>query len=1009
MDDKIVKNYYLEKNFFLENYNELTNATIASLYQNYLFLRIMPFCNFDNEKDEEDGEDDDEEFKKTYKYLLEMNAVLQGELLTYLCIFMALKNLNKEFTKAILEKAVTSVDPDLTQLVQVIKDTLNSNNGDDVANMSGGAPVGSLMSKAIILLLLLANATIQTKGQNADFNPDDLVAEVRNEDPFHGQEPDTKTFTMKEPVEQESVKSAPIVNSSPFGSQVSLFGAQPPITKLPMSFKLEQERKLKKERKKMIEESPIMGQVNALMLRPKTEKEIIQEFEGALYDLKQEFASVYDNTKKNCKKLISATKGVGYLNPTKYQPSNSTDTASVEYDEDSEKNETSSFDDIINLTSSYLNPYSYFYTSTPPKDNNANSTISANNSTSANDTNSANNINIVNEQNSKTYGLSAINIENTRKLSVYNAQENIEQEAIYYCETLFEPEMVIKPGFENLVIHKGITGFFLLENNAKNAADIQNNIVTPFDKFVPNLIAIKDKIKTDLKSGKYSPTGKKYAKLQDISEKVEILLEIIENSKNAAFYFGNEAQFNNKIGELEEAKQQIVGLNALFEQDNPVTFREGLLEKEREATALKQKSAQEQVIHEGELEVGKEEFERREENLDLAKNKTNIARAEAANVVHGTFGVATAALEQAFDDAGDAAAKGAEQIAKTTNVLIGPAMQILGVVGAALGIYVVYMCLNGASVISPITRIFTRKSTTPAPQQPGQAVVPAGQQQGQAVVPAPQQQGQAVVPAPGQQPGQQQVLITNFGPNNGVVTIVDMQNNNQFAGFFTVYYENQNTAVKLENIRRYYESRTDNNYVILYNEPPRFKLCGRYAGIQNDNVLIELPDNSIIEKEPSSVLDPVINNYYAPVNQGRVMQCMQAFNMTPNVTPAIAGPAIAAPVVAPVVAVAEGNNAPPVAAAAVAEGNENASVATVSQQVVDDDNDDDNSSIASEASGATTISQDVGDEDVPRGGKTKRNRKNHKKHKTIKKHKNRKNKTIKKVRKNRRKTYRKKK
>lgn len=454
MDDKIVKNYYLEKNFFLENYNELTNATIAGLYQNYLFLRIMPFCNFDNEKDEEDGEDDDEEFKKTYKYLLEMNAVLQGELLTYLCIFMALKNLNKEFTKAILEKAVTSVDPDLTQLVQVIKDTLNSSNNNDDVNMSGGAPVGSLISKAIILLLLLANVSSQTIGQDADFNPYDLVAEVRNEDEFHGPDPDVKTFTMKEPVEQEPVKSAPTVNANSFGSQVSLLGAHPPITELPQSFKLEQLHKIKKERKKMIEGSPIMGQVNALMLRPKTKEEIIEEFTDAVYDLKQEFALIYDNTSKNCKKLIMATKRVGYLNPTKFQPSNSTDAANIQDDEDDEKDETSSFNDIINYTNSYLNPYSYFYTPTPTKDTNINDTISAN------DTSSDNNINIVNEENSKTYGLAAINIENTRKLSLYNAQENIEQEAVYYCETVFKPEMIIKPNFENLVIHKGITGFF---------------------------------------------------------------------------------------------------------------------------------------------------------------------------------------------------------------------------------------------------------------------------------------------------------------------------------------------------------------------------------------------------------------------------------------------------------------------------------------------------------------------------------------------------------------------
>ena len=989
MDDKIVKNYYLEKNFFLENYNDLTNATIAGLYQNYLFLRIMPFCNFDNEKDEEDEKGDDEELNQTYKYLLETNAVLQGELLTYLCIFMALKNLNKEFTKTILEKAVTSVDPDLTQLVQVIKDTLNSSDNNDVANMSGGAPVGSLISKAIILLLLLANVSSQTIGHDADFNPYDLVAEVRNEDEFHGPDPHVKTFTMKEPAEQEPVKSAPTVNANSFGSQVSLLGAHPPITELPQSFNLEQQQKLKKERKKMIEQSPIMGQVNALMLRPKTKEEIIEEFTDAVYDLKQEFALIYDNTSKNCKKLIMATKRVGYLNPTKFQPSNSTDAANIQDDEDDEKDETSSFNDIINYTNSYLNPYSYFYTPTQKKDSNINDTISAN------DTSSDNNINIVNEENSKTYGLAAINIENTRKLSLYNAQENIEQEAVYYCETVFKPEMIIKPSFENLVIHKGITGFFLLENNAENAADIQNNVLTPFDKFVPNLIAIKDKIKADLKSGKYVTTGKKYAKLQDISEKVEILLEIIENSKNAAFFFGNEAQFNNKMSELEEAKQQIVVLNDLFQQDNPVTFREGVLEKQREATALKQKSAQEQVIHEGELDVGKEEFGRREENLDLAKNKTNIARAEAKNAVHGTYGVGTAALEQVFDDSGDAIAKGASQIGKSFNELYGPAIQFLKVAGGVLGLYVVYMCLNGASILSPITRIFTRKTTatTPTPEaQSGQVAAPAAQQ-GQVATPAAQQgqvaaqQGQVAA-----QQGQEQMLIINFGPNNGVILRGDMEP--RYAANFYVVYSSLEVAIRNENVKNYYLD--NDNKIIFYIILPNHNFhCGKYQGNHGDNFLIDLPDGNTISKPYSEIIDPIYNNYQN-LYAAKIQSCMQAFNMNTNVTPHVAAPAIAAPPLA----------APPLAAAAaVAQGNDNDSVPTVSQQVVDDgdDDDDDNSSIAS---GASTVSQDVDDEELPRGGKTKRNRNKDKKHKTIKKHKTRKNKTIKKVRKNRRKTYR---
>ena len=975
MDDKIVKNYYLEKNFFLENYNELTNATIASLYQNYLFLRIMPFCNFDNEKDEEDG--DDEELNQTYKYLLGTNAVLQGELLTYLCIFMALKNLNKEFTKAILEKAVTSVDPDLTQLVQVIIDTLNNNTDNDNANMYGGAPVGSLISKAIILLLLLANVSIQTKGQDADFNPYDLVAEVRNEDVLHGEDLDVKTFTMKEPVEQESIKQKSNVNAKPFGSQVSTFGNNQQHV-LSDGFEKEQQRQAEIEQGKLIIADPIFGYAKGMLtIKTQTKEEILKELKDKVYDLNTEFSQIYQKTTENCKALITATKDAKYLNPDKFQPSNSTDTAKPDDDDDDddETNQASSFNDIINYTTAYLNPFEYFSsTSTPPKDTDINDTTSSDNTTSEN------NINIVNEQNSKTYGLAAINIKNTNKLSVYKAQENIEKEAIIYCETVFNPAMVIDKYGSQDAIYKSISGHFLLQDTPENAADIQNNILTPFDKFVPNLIAIKEKIKTDLKNGKYSPTGEKYAKLHDISEKVEILLEIIEKSKEAVFFFGNKAQFNNKMGELEEAKQQIIGLNALFQEDNPVSFRKGVLEKQREAKALKQKSAQEQVIHEGELEVGQEELERREENLDLAKNVTKIAQAEVKNAVDGTFGVGTAAMGQAFENAGDAAVKGAEQIAKTTNVLIGPAAQILRLVGGGLGLYVVYMCLNGASVISPIMRIFTRKSTA--------ATTAAATTNATATTTT------TSTAAPAAQPGQQEALLTIFGRTNGLVTLVDMQQNTQTAGFFGVYYENvtDTIAARLENIRRYYESRTDNNYVILYNEPPsRYKLCGRYAGIHNNNVLIDLPDNNIIEKAVTDILDPILNDYYAPINQPIVTRCMQAFNMNNPAAPAIAGPAIAAPAIAAV---------PP-----VAQGNVNTNAYNEELADYQGDDDDDNSSIASEA---TTVSEDVDNEQLSRGGKTKSNRKNRRKHKTVKKNKKRKNKTIKKVKKNHRKTYKKK-
>ena len=469
MENKIAKNYFLEKNYYLENFHELINTTIESLYQNYVFLRIIPYCNFDD--------DDDEEFKKMYKYLLEMNAILQKETLSYLCIFIAFKELDKEFTTIILKNAITSNDPDLIQLIQVIKDTLNN----DDANMRGGANFGSLLSKLIILLLLLANLSIQTKGIQTrgaiDFNDDELVDEVINDDEYHSTEPRVKKFTIKENVNTiDSQKN----------TEVSVFGYSP-ITSLPRSFEQEEKQRIKRERKKMIEEAPIMGQVNALMLREKTDKELLEEFNDAVYDLKQEFISTYDTTSKNCKALITATKRVGYLNPTKFKKTNSTSTIDDD-DEDVETNETAS------SFASYFNPYAYFPSSSTKKDNETNAT-NVNNTTS------------MNEENSKTYGLISINTENTNKLALYQAQEKIEQEAIYYCELVFRPEMLISQNFENLVIQKGISGYLRLQNNAddnandydnENAENIPNNEITPFDKFRPNLIAIKDKIKEDV-------------------------------------------------------------------------------------------------------------------------------------------------------------------------------------------------------------------------------------------------------------------------------------------------------------------------------------------------------------------------------------------------------------------------------------------------------------------------------------------------------------------------------
>ena len=983
MDNKIAKNYFLEKNYYLENFHKILNATIESLYQNYVFLRIIPYCNFDDE--------DDEDLKKMYKYLLEMNAILQKETLSYLCIFIAFKDLDKEFTTIILNNAVTSNDPDLIQLIQVIKDTLNN----DDANMQGGANFGSLLSKLIILLLLFANLSIQTKGIQTrgaiDFDDDELVVEVINEDDYHTTEPRVKKFTIKENIN---------TNVNTIGSQknteVSIFG-HTPITSVPRSFKQDQEQRIKKEKKKMIAEAPIMGQVNALMLREKTDKELLEEFNDAVYDLKQEFISTYDTTSKNCKSLITATKRVGYLNPTKFKKTNST--SIIDDDEDVETNETTS------SFSSYLNPYAYFYPSSPTKKDNET------NITNVNDTTS------MNEENSKTYGLISINTENTNKLALYQAQEKIEQEAIYYCELVFRPEMLISQDFENLVIQKGISGYLRLQNNDddnandydnENAENIPNNALTPFDKFRPNLIAIKDKIKEHLKSDKYPENSKKYAKLQDISEKTQILLEIIENSKNAVYYFGNEVQFKNKIDELKQAKQQIAELNALFEKSNPVTYREGVLAKQKEAEFLKQKSEQEQILHEGELQVGKEEFGRREENLDLAKNQTDIARQEASNFVRGTLGVVTSGLEEGVENVGDVGEKVGEQTTKIIKSASGGLWELLYILGAGLGVaagglslYAFYGYFNARMAVSKVTSTLvpTGNATSGAQNTPqGQQVAPEGQPN------APQ--GQPNAP-------QQQILIADFGNNNGVITKIDMQQNNQFVAFYNLVYSNEDNAVRFENIKIFYNNPNNADKIIFYIDPPQFNFkCGKFQGVLNEQILIDLPNGSVISKPYKEIIDPTFNNYQQ-LYQEKIQACLEQFTAKDKYVyekmkehlQKVQSPVLSAVSTYPSASVSAS-----VSASAPPVEDDNNSETTISQQV-NDYNEDFNKyqGESDDEDSVSTVSQDVDERRGSRGGKTKNNRKNHRKRKTVKKHKQGKNKTIKNPKKHHRKTYKNKK
>jgi len=860
MDDKIVKNYYLEKNYFLENYHELTDKTIRDLEYAYQFLRIIPFYKFT----EEDAID--EEMKDFYKKIVEMNVILQENILNALCVFKSLKELDKEFTRQILENAVSTDDPNLIKLVQVMKETLMGMSSDE-NNMRGGG-AGSLFCKLIILLMLLASITVPIKSQQTDKTYDyneEFLREVLEENID-----DTDTNFMEDINVERSGKT----NEKPNLKQFTINGENDfqvgTVNKklefgLPEGFRIEQERKVKKLKK---EASNMFA---ALMIKPKTEEQILEEMRDQIYDINEEFKKTYQDTKKNCKKLVNRFASSGYFDPSKHQQVNSTETE----DED---------------TSSIFSGWFWSSSDTNTKNETMNNETMQSNTT-------AEMMPISNVINNNKTTLNSIvqNAMTNKEIAAYKEKEGLQKDAIYFCETLFDPYVTLfKNAQDKTGIQTKLSGF---SDFLPFMDSLQTNMqMDEFDKFVPVLMEIQTKINVELEKKSYSKEDFNYLTLKDITEKTQVLLDIIDISKTAVYYFGNEEEFNNKISEVKTLKTNVEDLNTLFNIVEPISYRGNIEEKKREAEITAQKTEQEKILHEAEKEYTIQDLNRQKENLEIDRNATEISKGQLRNFVEGTLGVAAEGAKVAVNATGEVVNTGFIQIGNWTGTLSGPLWEILKILatlvaigGGGITIYGIYWYINARMMASRVTRVVLPGQPQPAQQQPGeQPVQPGVQQPGEQ---QPVQPGQPGVQQPGQpqpgvpQPGQpqqgEQFLIFNLGNGQrGLITRINMRQNNQFQAFFGVYFVDEDSGVRLLNIIQYFENVNDNNKIIFYNDPPNFMLCGKYRGITPQNtILIQTPgpNSAIIPKEYNAVIDPVINNY-ALAFPDLLRQCIINFN-----------------------------------------------------------------------------------------------------------------------------------
>jgi hypothetical protein len=578
---------------------------------------------------------------------------------------------------------------------------------------------------------------------------------------------------------------------------------------LPYDFKEENSLIIASKQKQLWNEGKYVDYLIALT-KDVSDENMIYEFKQTTTELSSDFQNTYNDVKKKCSSLISRANKAGHFDVTD----------DVTKEEENSANLTSVFE-IFNFFSS--NDDEETEESAKPVDETQIS-ISENKGT--------NNIkNVV----SKMIENSSNNQNYIKKMKG-NVVETVLQNT---CETIFTPTIELNTDNEGLFLSKYFVGSF------KSA-----NSLTNFENLLAILYDIENQL-TEKESYEGIPDIE-----NDFKEKIEIFKEIIINSRSSKDYFESSQGFEVTNKEYSDSLQTIKDLTKLFDRFNPVTYRKGLEQEEKNKELTKQKIELERLAHETDIEYTKAETKRTAEVANVTSEAADINAMLARANVNWFTGSTLAGVSEL--------GKG---LSGTVSDLLGSAaLPFLNLINLAFselkytifgllsisGLFTLMYILRNKSYVSSKT-VNERKETTTT-------------------------------------------ILTPLAPNSVIVTEV-IQNadnkiiNAEVKSIIEIYKSvGSDISEHLAEIQLYYKSDIPNNpnKIILYNKPEeeQYEKCGIFRGVNNDpsrpnTILIKHLDGSVSRtlpfKYPEQIIDPILNPFVYDDIQVKI--CNKEFNL----------------------------------------------------------------------------------------------------------------------------------
>ena len=465
-----------------------------------------------------------------------------------------------------------------------------------------------------------------------------------------------------------------------------------------------------------------------------------------------------------------------------------------------------------------------------------------------------------------------VNAKTSKNIQTKITSGQVKQQMEFFCEIVFKPQIELKQQDNQVFIERTLKSLQFLSNDGHTYFDHLNILLNGIKEQAISILQNDSGFTSTL-------TENDKNQLQDIVQKTEIFIEIMDQSRTSIYYFGSENEFKIKQQELLTDFNEISELTELFDKTLPITYREKIYAAKTEAEQNEQLTKLADLESESIVKSSQADIARRESELNISKEQTKLSQQEARDVVKGTLGVVTEGLSEIIENVEKPLSTLADStinvINKPLKLILDNLYEILKISGIALTIYIVYQVITYTMIFKKCAKIggntAENKIIQQQPQQPPQQ--PPQQQPEQQPQQQPEQQ-------PQQQPQQQ--IISLFNNFQGLISVIDINGNGQISNILNTYLSDPDTAVRLINLQNYYDHLSDNEKIILYNELEKFALCGKYNGLstarnKKDFIMIELPNNSIIEVNYDNIIDPNLNNYRMNLSS-KLQNCIDSFN-----------------------------------------------------------------------------------------------------------------------------------